>query len=74
MRLFFVFNSAGLGELEATRLQHLSTISDLKAQIEKLRDRLNWLEEERRTNESQNQDHAHLHSQQVRSLEKVSTG
>lgn len=63
--------TATIGQLEATKLQHESTIRDLETELSKLRDRLAWLEKERTNLERQKSDLNASQLSQLRSLEKV---
>ncbi len=60
-----------IGELEATKLQHESTIQDLQSQLSKLQDRIRWLEGAKNALENQSQTQAQQQSGQLRSMEKV---
>lgn len=63
--------SSLIGKLEATKLQNESTIGELEGDINRLRDKLSWLEKERTNLERQKSDINQTQSAQVKSLEKA---
>jgi FtsZ-binding cell division protein ZapB len=63
--------SATIGNLEATKLQNESTIQDLEGEINKLKDKLAWLEKERMNLERQKSSLTQNQMSQLKSLEKV---
>ena len=65
-------NIAELGELEATKLQHESTIKDLTGQLNKLKDRVQWLETAKRSLEDKTVNQQEEQGNHMRSLERVS--
>ena len=60
-----------IGQLEATKLQNESMIQDLEGVVNKLRDKLSWLEKERENLERQKSDINQSQKSQLQSLEKV---
>ena len=62
---------AEIGELEATRLQHESTIQDLSARLESTQERLNMLETSKRALESRVGETEFQASNQIKVLEQV---
>lgn len=64
--------SATIGNLEATKLQNESTIQELEGEINKLKDKLAWLEKERTNLERMKSDLTQSQMSQLKSLEKVS--
>lgn len=66
-----VKKSSTIGNLEATKLQNETTIQELEADRNKLRDKLAWLEKERENLERQKSDLNQNQSSQLRSLEKA---
>ena len=62
---------AEIGELEATRLQHESTIQDLSARLECTQERLNMLETSKRALESRVGETEFQASNQIKVLEQV---
>ena len=64
--------SAEIGELEATRLQHESTIQDLSNKLASTQERLNMLEKSKRALESRVGETEFQASSQIKALEQVS--
>ncbi|XP_064630713.1 protein FAM184A-like [Lineus longissimus] len=63
--------SALIGELEATRLQNEAMISDLSSELSRLKDKLAWLEKERRSLEMKSSSQTEEQFNQIRSLERA---
>ena len=62
---------AEIGELEATRMQHESTIRDLNSKLSTMQDRIKMLEGSKRALESQVGESEFQSSSQIKALEKV---
>ena len=71
--VFCSISIAEIGELEATRLQHESTIRDLTTRLESTQERLNMLETSKRALESRVGETEFQASNQIKSLEQVSS-
>ncbi|XP_077992383.1 protein FAM184A-like [Glandiceps talaboti] len=63
--------SSILGTLEATRITNESTIKDLHSDLSKVRDKLSWMENERKSLKNQNMSLAEQQNNQVAALEKA---
>ena len=63
--------TALIGQLEATKLQNESTISELEAALNKMKDKLAWLESERNNLEKQKSSLSQNQQSQLKTLEKV---
>ena len=64
--------SALIGELEGTKLQQESLIKEQKAEIDRLKDRLQWLESERHSLEHEKSSLSQQQAIKLKSLERVS--
>ena len=69
--IMFVVPTAQIGQLEATKLQNESTIAELEAALNKMKDKLAWLESERNNLELQKSSMSQSQQSQLKSLEKV---
>ena len=63
--------TALIGQLEATKLQNESTISELEAALNKMTDKLAWLESERNNLEKQKSSLSQNQQSQLKTFEKV---
>ncbi|XP_006811612.2 protein FAM184A-like [Saccoglossus kowalevskii] len=63
--------SSMLGTLEATKISNEATIQDQQSELFKIKDRLSWLENERKSLENKSQTLADQQGGQVRALEKA---
>jgi uncharacterized protein YlxW (UPF0749 family) len=60
-----------IGELEGTNVQKTSKIADLQKEISRLKDKLSWLESERKNLEHQKDSLSEEKLSQLKSLEQV---
>jgi uncharacterized protein (DUF3084 family) len=60
-----------IGQLEGTNVQKTSKITELEETAQKLKDRLNWLESERKSLENQKMSLSENQKSQLKSLEQV---
>ena len=78
MKIYYIVNVilnwfvGTIGELQATNLQHLSTIKDLKSQLGMLQDRLKLMENTQKSMMSKNTEQEQATLNQLKALEKVS--
>ncbi|XP_070541260.1 LOW QUALITY PROTEIN: protein FAM184A-like [Ptychodera flava] len=63
--------SSLLGTLEATRMSNEATIKDLQSELSKVRDRLSWLENERKSLQDKSQSLAQQKGDQLKALEQA---
>ena len=60
-----------IGELEATNMQKTSKITDLQKEVNRFKDKLSWLESERKNLESEKDSLSEEKMSQLKSLEQV---
>ena len=65
-------HAAEIAELRATKLQHEAVIKDLKREIERLRERVNTLEQAKEMTESETFSKFEQQTDQLKSLKQVS--